>query len=208
MSKEIIILADGDFPSHEIPLSILKNAGTIICCDGAAEKLINYSVTPYAIVGDMDSLSPRLQDEYKSIIHKSEDQETNDLTKAFLFALKLNPQKVIILGATGKREDHTLGNISLLAQYKSMTFSEVEMYTDFGIFIPVNNSSYFNFKKGSQISIFALNPHIKIASKGLKYPTSEVVFDYWWKATLNEVSESPFYIEFEDGEVIIFSAYN
>ena len=48
------------------------------------------------------------------------DQETNDLTKAVNYVKTLGFREVLILGATGRREDHTLGNISLLAQFKGM----------------------------------------------------------------------------------------
>jgi hypothetical protein len=35
-----------------------------------------------------------------------------------------------------------------------------------------------------------MDPAIRIVSRGLEYPTDDVVFDMWWKATLNRVSES------------------
>ena len=38
-SNSIIILANGNFPSHQIPLNFLKNQSKIICCDGAIDKL-------------------------------------------------------------------------------------------------------------------------------------------------------------------------
>ncbi len=207
MDKEIIILADGDFPSHEIPLSLLNSGRRIICCDGAANGLIEKGIIPAAIAGDMDSISENIQSKYASIIFKSEDQETNDLTKAFQLSLGYYPEKIIILGATGKREDHTLGNISLISQYKKLTSASIEMYTDHGIFIAANKSSFFNFKRGTQISLFSLTPDVKVISKGLKYPTNNVIFDSWWKATLNEVSESPFYLEFSSAQIILFAAY-
>lgn len=208
MNTEVIILADGDFPSHKTPISYLNRAQTIICCDGAAKNLIEHSIIPNAIVGDMDSLPQEFLMKYASIIHKSEEQETNDLTKAFLYSLQFNPTKIIILGASGKREDHTLGNISLLSYYKTLTSAQIEMYTNFGVLIPITDTSFFDFKKGTQVSIFSLTPSIKIASKGLKYPLEDVEFDYWWKATLNEVSKPPFSLVLKSGKIIVFAAYN
>jgi len=55
-----VILADGTFPSHEIPLGYLKNASKIICCDGSTEGLVLAGFEPYAIVGDLDSLTDEL----------------------------------------------------------------------------------------------------------------------------------------------------
>jgi len=58
----------------------------------------------------------------------------------------------VIVGATGKREDHTLGNISLLADY--MKTAKVVMVTDYGIFTPMQGITEFTSHKGQQVSLF------------------------------------------------------
>ncbi len=52
-----VIVADGIFPVHEVPLGYLGKAGIIVCCDGSTASLLNAGMIPDAIVGDMDSLS-------------------------------------------------------------------------------------------------------------------------------------------------------
>ncbi|MFA6334953.1 MAG: thiamine diphosphokinase [Bacteroidales bacterium] len=205
--KNVLILADGEFPVHPVPLKVLKSAGTIICCDGAAAKLIKYGIVPFAIVGDMDSLDLQLQERYKEIIHKDCNQETNDLTKAFEYSLSLKPARITILGATGAREDHTIGNISLLSQYRERTDAEVEMYTDCGRFIAINSASTISLPVGSQVSIFSLDTNIKIISEGLKYPLDNVVFDAWWKGTLNKTTQESFTLDFLSGRIILYVVY-
>ena len=54
---DAVILCDGDYPSAEIPLHILRNANFICCCDGAGNKYIRRGKIPNAIVGDGDSMS-------------------------------------------------------------------------------------------------------------------------------------------------------
>ncbi|MEN6618674.1 MAG: thiamine diphosphokinase [Rikenellaceae bacterium] len=205
--KNVLILADGEFPTHPVTLGILKNSDTIVCCDGAAAKLISYGVIPKAIVGDMDSLDAGLQKKYKALIQQDSDQETNDLTKAFEYSLTLMPDKIIILGATGAREDHTIGNISLISNYRERIDIEIEMYTNSGKFIAINTSTTINLPVGSQVSVFSLDTNTTIISKGLKYPLNNVVFDSWWKGTLNETTEDSFTLDFQSGRVIIFIAY-
>jgi thiamine pyrophosphokinase len=204
---EIIILADGEFPTHEIPSGKLQNASMIVCCDGAAAKLLSCDITPDFIVGDMDSLDLSLREKYSNIIIQSDCQETNDLTKAFNHSLLLNPSRIIILGATGLREDHTLGNISLLSDYSLLSSVSVELWTNSGRFIPVNSGGIFYAAKGSQVSIFALDCNLKIESKGLKYPLDDVVFDNWWRGTLNECLNESFELIFDKGRVLLFITY-
>lgn len=204
----MVILANGEFPFHPTPLAKLKSATQIICCDGAAEKLIKTGIQPTAIVGDMDSLSLHFQEKYNNIIFKHDSQENNDLTKAFNYALKLKPNSITILGATGMREDHALGNISLLAQYTAQTEIPIEMYTNNGIFRVISKSGIYPCEPGKQISLFPLKSELRIKSKGLKYPLDNVIFDSWWKATLNESEGYSYQLNLsEPSPIIIFTAY-
>jgi len=205
---QIVILADGEFPSHPTPLSLLMSAEYIVCCDGSAEKLINAKLKPNAIVGDMDSFPEILQAKYAAIIHRDSEQEHNDLTKAVLFAIKQNPSSISIVGATGLREDHTIGNISLLSYYKTITDIPITLYTDTGKLFAIEESTNIESPTGSNVSIFSLDSNINIRSKGLCYPLDKVVFDSWWKATLNQTTANPFELIFERGRVILYIAYN
>ena len=90
-----------------------------------------------------------LKERYASLIHSEAEQETNDLSKAFRFCLSQERKRITIMGATGKREDHTIGNVSLLADY--MEQAEVSMMTDYGIFVPIREDSMFESYIGQQI---------------------------------------------------------
>jgi thiamine pyrophosphokinase len=202
MISKNVIVADGSFPTHHIPLEILRNAEVIVCCDGSAESLIDAGFTPDAIVGDMDSLPPDLADRYSDILHPDRNQETNDLTKAVEWCREMYYNEITILGATGKREDHTLGNISLLAEYAG--FVDVQMITDTGIFIPFNKSCTIQSFKKQQVSIFSIDPNTEITSAGLKYPLNRMKINNWWVATLNESTGESFSLDFTDGKVIVY----
>ena len=117
----IVILANGNYPSHEVPLGYLGRADLIVCCDGAVEKLVTNGLEPGIIIGDLDSVTPALKRKYAGIIVQDLDQDTNDLTKAVNWCVDRNYYNLVILGATGNREDHTIGNISLLAEYVKQT---------------------------------------------------------------------------------------
>ncbi len=60
----------------------LRDAEMIICCDGAAEKLVANGLKPDIIIGDLNSVSPGLKERYSYILVQDSYQETNDLTKA------------------------------------------------------------------------------------------------------------------------------
>lgn len=203
---ETVILADGSFPQHDIPLGFLRNASHIICCDGAAETLLDFGLEPFAIVGDCDSLSPRITDMYKDKIFRDTGQETNDLTKSVTWCSERGYNDIIILGATGKREDHTLGNISLLVEYARN--SNVFMVTDNGIFHPVLKGGRFKSFKGQQVSVFSIDPATEITSSGLLFPLTKRKLKNWWQATLNEAKGDFFDLDFNQGQIIVFQSFS
>lgn len=150
---------------------------------------------PSDIVGDMDSIPPELKARYADRLFPSRDQECNDLTKAFRHSLAYEPASITILGATGAREDHTLGNVSLLLDYAAQAPCPVNILTDFGRFEAIFDSATLSSEKGQEISIFCFDPTVKIKSAGLDYPVDNVVFDSLWKATLNVASGDEFSLE-------------
>ena len=87
-TPEAVILANGEYPSHPLPLQMLKNAEFVVCCDGAANEYILRGHTPDVIIGDGDSLSPEYKELFSPIVHQIADQETNDQTKAVHFLQK------------------------------------------------------------------------------------------------------------------------
>lgn len=203
LKASTVILANGDFPKHPIALSALQNCEYLVCCDGAIENLSNAGIIPNAIVGDCDSLSAEDNERFSSIIHRMAEQETNDLTKAVNFCTSQGKRDIIILGATGKREDHTIGNISLLCEY--MNIANVEMITDYGVFVVINQTTIFKSIPQQQVSLFAID-HKPMSSYGLLYPIENRVFTNWWQATLNEALEEEFKIETE-GRVIVYRLF-
>lgn len=102
------------------------------------------------------------------------------------------------MGATGKREDHTLGNISLLADY--MDQAEVRMLTDYGMFTPIEEDSVFESFPAQQVSVFNIGA-TELSADGLVYPLS--VFTNWWQGTLNEAVGNRFIIHVR-GKVLVF----
>jgi len=202
MFKPVIILANGRFPTASLPLGYLDNAERIVCCDGSVTGLADYGLEPWAIAGDLDSVPAEMKEKYADRLFQSDDQETNDLTKAVKLCLVKGITDVVILGATGLREDHTLGNISLLADYAESL--SVKMVTDYGIFIPLKSGASVSSWPGQQISVFAIDKGTKISSAGLKYPLDKLELKNWWRGTLNECTGNNFTLTFNKGRILVF----
>lgn len=202
-SISTVIIANGRFPTHAIPLSCIERATYIVCSDGAANEFIERGGMPDAIVGDCDSISEENRDLYADILHPNSDQETNDLTKSVQFCIERGKKEIVIVGGTGKREDHTLGNISLLTDYISVV--NIVMVTNWGIFTPIISTTNFKSYEGEMVSIFSIDP-VKLTTINLKYPLNERALTNWWEGSLNVSLADSFEIK-TTGRTIVFQAY-
>lgn len=198
----VIILANGTFPTSSNSRRYFKQPHLLVCCDGATNKAVQNGLTPDLIIGDLDSLDQNLFSQFSSKIIRVREQETNDLSKAFHYCLSKGWKHFVILGASGGREDHTLGNISLLADFSTQA-SSVQMRTDHGIFLPAITPGRFTCRPKQQISIFSFDPHQEIASQGLKYPLNHLKLNRWNQATLNEAEGSSFELDFSPHSPLI-----
>ncbi len=200
---DAVIIANGRFPRHEIPLRYIENAPFVVCSDGAANDFIARGGRPDAIVGDCDSISAENKIRFADIIFPNPDQETNDLTKSVQFCVQRGMKNIVIVGGTGKREDHTIGNISLLAEY--LEVATVKMITNYGIFTPIHTTTKFNSFPGQQVSFFSIDRN-EISTQNLQYPLEKAILTNWWQGTFNESLGDWFTIE-TSGRVIVYQVF-
>ena len=65
----------------------------------------------------------------------------------------------------------------------------MDMVSDYSTIFAISDSCELAVGKGRRISILTPDNSLKIKSEGLVWPTDDVIFDNWWKATLNRASE-------------------
>lgn len=203
-APDAVIIGNGDFPIAKIPLAAISNARYVCCCDGAAANYISRGFMPDAIVGDGDSLDKKIKEKYRDILHIIDEQDDNDQTKATRHCISMGFRNIAYVGATGKREDHTLGNISLIERYRNEMGIDAVMLTDHGSFVAAEGDAEFETFAGQQVSIFNFSCS-KIESVGLKWNT--YAYGSWWQGTLNEATGSS--IAFNtDGRYLVFRTYD
>lgn len=195
MLFDAVVVANGQFPIHQVPLSILSRAPLIVACDGAVIHVPHAE----AIVGDGDSVPA----EYGERLIRIDEQEDNDLTKATRYCLLQGWHNIAYVGATGLREDHTLGNISLLMRYFRDFGVRGVMFTDHGFFTPFHGTHTIGSFAGQQVSIFNFGC-TRIQSVGLKW--NSYAYEQWWQGTLNEALADNFTLE-ADGYYMVYQTY-
>ena len=176
-----VILAAGDFPRKGgAAWRLLAGAERVVACDSAADAYRRrFRRWPDVIIGDLDSVCRRPVP--CRVIHDA-DQNTNDLEKAMAYCAKRGWRSPVIVGATGKREDHMIGNV-----FRALAYG-CEVVTDSGRFVPVNGKATLKVAKGAAVSVFAPDPTTRMISKGLEWPLEGVKFRNLYCATLNRAT--------------------
>lgn len=177
-APECVILAAGDFPRKgTYARSLLVSARRVVCCDGAWRALVRrLGRVPDVVVGDCDSIGRGVS---AAEVVRDAEQETNDLAKAVRLCRRRGWRNPVVLGATGGREDHALGNV-----FRAMEEGLV-VVTDRGRFVPFRRRLSVSVAPGTPVSVFAADPATAMSSKGLEWPLDGVVFANLYCATLN-----------------------
>jgi thiamine pyrophosphokinase len=178
---ETVILAAGEFPQKgSLAWEVLSCARRVVCCDSAADEYFKrFKKEPDIVIGDCDSVKRK----YRNMV-VVESQDTNDLEKAAAYCKSAFAEKCLIVGACGKREDHFIGNV-----FRAFDLG-LEILTDKGRFVPVDDKGIFKTAKGKAFSIFAPDPKTKMTSTGLEWKLDGVKFTNLYCATLNRASSS------------------
>ena len=203
--NSIVILANGSYPTHRIPLNYINDEKLIICCDGAADELFKKKIKPYKIIGDLDSISERSKQRYKDIIIFKPNQNHNDLYKTLKWCEKNNYSNITILGASGKREDHTIRNIFLLFDFSN--FAYIKMMTDSGVFTLISKRTLFQSYPNQPVSIISINKKVIIKTENLKYPITNNSLNDLYSGTLNSACSNKFVIDVLNGSVLVYQKY-
>jgi thiamine pyrophosphokinase len=167
------LILGSTFEYHYQYENLIKNAAYIVVLDSTINKFIkyNYAIIPHTLLGDFDRNIDK--DQIKThfpninIIH-TPDQNKTDFEKAIEHILEKGYKKIIGLGLTGKRMDHTFNNISSLAKYNDE--AQIQILDDYSIIECISRIYRKKMPKGTTISLLPLGDVQGIITKNLKYP--------------------------------------
>ena len=204
LKPPVVILADGTFPTHYRPLEVLERAGTLICCDGAANSFTGRSRRPDYVVGDLDSITEEARTMFQDRLVPLPSEQSSDFEKALQFAAEKGCTEVTILGAVGQRDDHTLGNLLMLWADFGM---EVLALTDGGQFSVIRRTGTFCSFKGQEVSLFPESSQVRITTEGLVYALDQEALTAYHKGTSNRSLGKSFTIQVDGGPVLVYQSY-
>lgn len=108
-----ILIVGGSSVDYDQLKSCLLESDFVIALDRGLDHLEKIHQQPDLLLGDMDSVSARIRDQYPSEYYPSE-KNFSDLEAGFSVARAKGYSRLQVLGATGGRLDHFLSALALL----------------------------------------------------------------------------------------------
>ena len=171
MMKRCVIVGGADINNYGFIREKLCADDYVVFCDSGLKHLQHLHAKPSLIVGDFDSHDNPLLDTETIVLPREKDD--TDTVYAVKEAIKRGFDEFLLIGVTGARLDHTLGNVSVLLYLDSLgkkgciidDYSEMEIVSE----RPVSICDKYSFF--SLLNITGCAKGITI--NGAKYPLAD-----------------------------------
>ena len=186
----------------------------IIAADSGMEFFYRTGKVPDMILGDFDSVSKEILANFKKqegILWKTLNpiKDDTDTEFAIRYAISLGAKQIVLLGGTGSRLDHVLGNIELLGIGLN---TGVEI-----LLLDANNrirmrKSGVQLKKAEQfgkyVSLIPYTNEVKhLYLKGFMYPLEDATLKGFCSLGVsNEITADVAEISFEEGILLVIES--
>ena len=166
--KNYLISIGGNSTSNV--LSIESNFKEIIAVDSGIDHLLNLSLDPNTLIGDLDSISKKSLDEVKKngvkILAFNSNKDQTDFELALNYLEEAEKSKVYIIGGESGEIDHLI-SIFLLIPSKSFFENIIWLYGDKRIIF--RQKIELNIKKLTKFSIIPLSDLTNLSIDGAEW---------------------------------------
>ena len=204
--RSALVVGNGEPPSRELFAACAREAELILCADGGANTASAYGFTPDYVVGDLDSVSRQSKAGLAAdrlVLVDPEGDVGTDGQKVLNHAVALGVTEAVLVGFTGRRTDHLLGNLSLLKTFADrIVLRLVDDYCDIRL---IDRCIRFRAALGQKISLCPLDGAAEgVTTEGLKWALrSESLIPGVRDGISNEVVDNPVEIRVERGDLLL-----
>jgi thiamine pyrophosphokinase len=166
MRRTVVVFSGGPGPAK---LTGLPAGATVIAANGGAELACALGLKVDLAVGDLDSVSPGTLATVASVERHPATKDATDLELALGAAMRLEPERVLVVGSDRGRLDHLLGALLLLA---SDAYAAVQVDAQLGeaVVHVIRHERVLLGAPGELVSLFAVHGRASgVFTRGLLY---------------------------------------
>ena len=205
-----LIIANGESCKTTLLNDLLEWSPYVVVLDGAIHRVLDLKIKVDVLLGDFDrneiseSIIRENQDAIE-IVH-TPDQEKTDLEKAIDFLIERGHRAVNIVWATGRRADHTIGNITSMVRFRDrITITMLDDYST--IYLLPRSPETFQkwYASGTPISLIPIGDVAGLTTENLVYNLKNDSLSIGYKiSSSNEVAQDGIVkIEYQTGDLLM-----
>jgi thiamine pyrophosphokinase len=201
-----LIIANGEACSQELLGQLLEWSPLIIVLDSAIERVLELGIKVDVLLGDFDrgfDANYYKETHYPIEIIHTPDQNKTDLEKAFDYLYARKIPAVNVVWATGKRADHTITNLTNIANYRDKL--KIVIIDDHSkvFLLPRKYEKWYTEK--TPISLIPIGNVSGIHSANLHYPLKEdtLIMGYRTGSSNFVAEDGIVVIEHETGDLLL-----
>lgn len=173
-----LIVAGGVPPSESLLRSSASKSDLILAADAGFCALYQLGIVPDMLIGDMDSLGNELADVARDlgshILRVPSKKNSTDTELAVEEAARKGATEILLLGATGGRVDHLLGNLMLLRLGEELG-APVTIEDELQTILYVRYAREIHGSAGQTVSIIPADKEAVVRASGLEYPLEDLL---------------------------------
>ena len=201
---DVLIVGNGNQPSHSVLEYFVAASPVIIALDGAAMMLQKRQIRPDVIIGDMDGLTPEQLDAFHSQgvqIVKDSTQDTSDISKGLTWSQKQYPGGHIdVIGVDGGRLDHRLAAFSALFECQS----DAHIHIDEWLVVRVTTTPIqYTTTTSRNISLIPFGEVSGVTLVGCKYPLENEQLTSGTRGIHNETLGDQITVSCQQGDLLL-----
>lgn len=212
------LIVSGGYLESEFAYDYIKKhpCELIIAVDSGLKFFYEQGLIPDYIVGDFDSVKPEILHYFQSLEQKKPvilqfqpEKDETDTELAMRTAIEKGSKMIHLLGATGSRVDHMMGNVHLLgaAMKQGVECWMVDKHNrmrmiEYGITLKQQE------QYGNYVSLFPFTEQVRgLTLTGFKYPLDHYTLEcYHSLGVSNEIVEAKAEISFDEGVLLVIEA--
>ena len=182
----------------------------IIGIDRGLEFCYKYNIVPNYILGDFDSISPKILSFYEGgeipVKRFQPEKDATDTRIGLELAMKLGSQKIFLLGATGGRLDHYMANVKSLLIPMEQGVQAWILDSQNAITVLDQGTKLKKDRQfGKYVSFFTMGDRVEgVTLTGFKYPLKDhTLVNSDEIGVSNEIQEDSAEITFRSGVVLM-----
>ena len=166
-SASAICLVGGAALTGTAFATVAPYVGGFVGVDSGADHLLAGGITPLAVIGDLDSVSPQARAAFADRLWQIPEQETTDFEKALT---RVTAPFVIALGFTGGRMGHALSVLNVMARRPD---SEVFLVDGDDVsYLAPQGDSVVDLPAGTRVSLMPLGD-VRASVAGVAWPFTD-----------------------------------